>query len=109
MRFLLNMNISRGVGKSLAFKGHEYRHLGDIGMAQASDSEVVEEARRNGEVIVTHDLDYGSLLAFSGEATPSVIIFRIRNTNPRNLFAQLISIWREIEEPLHEGAIVVNS
>jgi predicted nuclease of predicted toxin-antitoxin system len=39
-------------------------------------------AKAGGEVIVTHDLDYGHLLAFSGEADQSVIIFRLRNAHP---------------------------
>jgi predicted nuclease of predicted toxin-antitoxin system len=107
MKFLLNMNMPREFGKRLVAEGHEYRHAGDIGMAQASDSEIVEEARRNKEIIVTHDLDYGRLLAFSAELAPSVIIFRLRNTHPDNLFARIMSIWHEIEAPLFEGAIVV--
>lgn len=40
------------------------------------------EAGRNSETILTHDLDYGHLLAFSGETAPSVIIFRLRITHP---------------------------
>ena len=107
MKFLLNMNIPRRIGKQLADEGHIYRHAGDIGMAQASDSEIVEEARRNKEVIVTHDLDYGRLLAFFGRSTPSVIIFRLRNTHPDNLLSRIIGTWHQIENSLSEGAIVV--
>ena len=107
MNFLLNMNIPRSIGKQLSAEGHSYRHAGDIGMAQASDSEIVEEARRNKEVIITPDLDYGRLLAFIDNSKPSVIIFRLRNTNPDNLFSRIMGIWHEIENPLSEGAIVV--
>lgn len=107
MRFLLNMNVPRELGRRLTAEGHDCRHVGDIGMAQASDLAITENARTNGEVILTHDLDYGYLLAFSGEAAPSVVIFRLRNTHPSNLFARLMSTWREIEEPLLEGTIVV--
>lgn len=106
MKFLLNMNVPRELGRRLAARGHECRHVGDIGMAQASDVAIIEEAKANKEVIVTHDLDYGHLLAFSGEPAPSVIIFRLRNTHPDNLFAQMMSTWPEIERPLLEGAIV---
>jgi predicted nuclease of predicted toxin-antitoxin system len=81
--------------------------VGDIGMAQASDVELVEEARRNEEVIVTHDLDYGHLLAFSGQPAPSVTILRLRNVHPDNLFDRISRAWPEIEGPLSEGAIVV--
>ncbi|MBC7265190.1 MAG: DUF5615 family PIN-like protein [Chloroflexi bacterium] len=106
MKFLLNMNVPRELGRRLAARGHECRHVGDIGMAQASDVAIIEEAKANKEVIVTHDLDYGHLLAFSGEPAPSVIIFRLRNTHPDNLFARMMSTWPEIERPLLEGAIV---
>lgn len=107
MRFLLNMNVPRELGRRLTAKGHECRHSGDIGMTQASDVAIMEKARANKEIIVTHDLDYGHLLAFSGEPEPSVIIFRLRNTHSDNLYARIINTWPEIEKPLLEGAIVV--
>lgn len=107
MKFLLNMNVPRELGRRLKIEGHEYRHVGDVGMAQASDKIVMEKARESKEVIVTHDLDYGHLLAFSNTPEPSVIIFRFRNTHPDNLISRIISTWPEIEIPLHEGAIVV--
>lgn len=107
MKFLLNMNTPRELGRRLTAKGHESRHVGDIGMSQASDVEIMEEAKANKEVIITHDLDYGHLLAFSGESEPSVIIFRLRTTHTDNLFVRIISAWSEIENPLIEGAIVV--
>lgn len=107
MKFLLNMNVPRALGRRLAVMGHECRHAGNIGMDQASDVAIIEEAKANHEVIVTHDLDYGHLLAFSGAPYPSVIIFRLRNTHPDNLYARLLNIWHEVERPLQEGAIVI--
>lgn len=106
MKFLLNMNVPRTLGKRLKGEGHEYRHVGDIGMAQAEDSTILEEARASGEIILTHDLEYGRLLAFSSKPSPSVIIFRLRNTHPDNLFVQFINAWSEIEKGLIGGAIV---
>lgn len=43
MRFLLNMNIPRQLGRRLAAQGHECRHVGDIGMAQASDVTIMRK------------------------------------------------------------------
>jgi predicted nuclease of predicted toxin-antitoxin system len=107
MRFLLNMNVPRELGTRLTTEGHEFRHVGDIGMARANDIAIVQKARRNGEVIVTHDLEYGRILYFDAEARCSVVIFRVRNTLTENLFSRLMSSWMEIEKPLAEGAIVV--
>lgn len=106
MKFLLNMNMPRALGRQLATEGHEWRHVRDISMAHASDSMILEEARNCQEIIVTHDLDYGYLLAFSGEISPSVVIFRLRNTHPDNLFTRIKSAWNEIGSPLRAGAIV---
>ncbi|MBC7226654.1 MAG: DUF5615 family PIN-like protein [Thermoflexales bacterium] len=107
MKFLLNMNIPRSLGVLLAVEGHTCRHAGDIGMSQASDEAILQEARAQSEVILTHDLDYGHLLALSGEPSPSVVIFRLRNSHPKNLLIRLMSVWAEIEEPLQKGAIVI--
>jgi predicted nuclease of predicted toxin-antitoxin system len=107
MRFLLNLNVPRELGRRLGALGHQCRHAGDIGLARASDVEIVEEARRRREVIVTHDLDYGDLLAFSGEPGPSVVLLRLHNVHPANLLDRISGAWPEIEGPLSEGAIVV--
>jgi len=107
MKFLLNMNMPRVLGRRLAAAGHAWRHVRDMAMARASDVVILGEASNNQEVIVTHDLDYGHLLAFSGESAPSVIIFRLRKIHPDNLFARITDSWAEIERPLSEGAIVI--
>ena len=107
MKFLLNMNVPRVLAERLRAVGHECRHVGDLGLATATDTAVVEEARRNGEVILTHDLDYGNLLAFSGTASPSVVILRLRNTHPANILERILKAWPEIATPLERGAIVV--
>lgn len=109
MRFLINMNLPRELGRRLEELGHEWRHVGDIGMAEAADDAVVATARESGEVILTHDLDYGNLLAFSGESRPSVITFRLRDVAVDNLIKQLTSAWTQIQEPLNEGSVVTFS
>ncbi len=80
--------------------------LGDIGMSRAKDTEIVTEAKRTGETIITHDLDYGHLLAFSGERAPSVIILRLRDLRTTEIMSRLDAVWREIESALMDGAVV---
>ena len=106
MKLLLNMNVLPQLASRLVAAGHSCRHAREIGLARAADPEIIRAAKASGEVIITHDLDYGHLLAFSGEAGPSVVILRIRNTHPDALFRKLTECWPEIEDPLHRGAIV---
>ncbi len=107
MRFLLNMNIPRSLGRRLEPDGHAWRHAADIGLNEATDEEIIAEARRTDEIVVTHDLDYGRLLAFSAAPRPSVVIFRLRNAHPDNLYSRFSATRTTIEVPLSHGALVV--
>lgn len=106
MNFLLNMNIRREMITPLQERGHVCRHVGDIGMSRAKDVEIVAEAKKTGETILTHDLDYGNLLAFSGESAPSVLILRVRDLRTDEIMSRFDAVWNEIESPLTNGAIV---
>jgi predicted nuclease of predicted toxin-antitoxin system len=106
VKLLLDMNVVPQLAVRLQSVGHVCRHARQFGLGRAADPEIIEAAKVAGETIVTHDLDYGHLLAFSGDAGPSVIIFRTRSTHPDELFRRLTECWAEIEDALQQGAIV---
>ncbi|WP_448593560.1 DUF5615 family PIN-like protein [Thermoflexus hugenholtzii] len=97
----------RSLSKRLQDKGYSCRHVGDIGLSYAEDWQIIEEARRQEEIILTHDLDYGRLLAFTRQSSPSIIIFRTRRSQPDQIFQKLIDILPQVEEYLRRGSIVV--
>ena len=101
------MNLPRELGRKLALLGHDWRHVADIGMARAADADIITSARGAGECVLTHDLDYGQLLAFSGDSAPSVVIYRLRRIDADFMFRRLADAWGEIQEPLKTGAIVI--
>jgi predicted nuclease of predicted toxin-antitoxin system len=107
MNFFLNVNIPSSLGTLLSAEGHSVRCAATIGMHAASDEMIVAAARANNETIVTHDLDYGEILAFSGEQHPSVIIFRIQPMNARSMLDSITANWNKIEKQLIAGAIVI--
>jgi len=55
---------------------------------------------------LTHDLDFGDLLAASGAGLPSVVIFRLRNMRPENVYGYLLKIISQYPENLENGAIL---
>jgi predicted nuclease of predicted toxin-antitoxin system len=107
LNFLLDMNLHRQLGRLLGTQGHGWRHVSDIGLHRAEDSTIMGEARVRREVILTHDLDYGTLLAFSGEKEPSVVIFRQSDIRPAALFQAMMRSWSLIAPALESGAVVV--
>jgi predicted nuclease of predicted toxin-antitoxin system len=76
-------------------------------MARASDAEILAAAKKEEESVLTHDLDYGQLLVFSGDSAPQVVIFRLGRIEGDLLLRRLLETWAAIEEALKGGAIVI--
>lgn len=47
--------------------------------------EIVDKARSEKRVILTHDHDFSQLIALSGAQLPSVITFRLANMRPESV------------------------
>ena len=107
MKFLLDVGISPRLGSLLEAEGHEFRYLPEHFSNKTPDSDILKIALDAGEVIITHDLDFGKLLAFSGNSLPSVILFRVHNINAKIFHELLSQCWEQIQEPLEVGAFVV--
>jgi predicted nuclease of predicted toxin-antitoxin system len=109
MKFLLDQNLSPALVEMLATLGHDTRHVLRIGMHKSPDFDILIEADANNEIILTHDLDFGDLLAMSGKSTPSVIIFRISPINTNIFFELLRNNLPTLKEALEQGTLVIIS
>ncbi len=70
------MNLSPDWVAAFATAGIESVHWSTIGDPRAEDTEIIEYARSNEYIVFTHDLDFGTLLAFTQAKGPSVIQVR---------------------------------
>jgi predicted nuclease of predicted toxin-antitoxin system len=77
-----------------------------VELGQSDDAEILQKARAEGSVLLTHDLDFGDLLAASGESLPSVVTFRLRNMKPDKVIERLTWILSNCERALRHGSIV---
>ena len=76
IRLLLDQGLPRSAVAFLSASGCDAEHVADIGLARASDAEIIEHARATGRVIVTLDADFHRLLAVSRATGPSVVRIR---------------------------------
>ena len=106
MKFLADMGISPKVVTFLADEGHDAVHLHEKGLDRLPDSEILRKARDETRIILTHDLDFGELVAASGERLPSVVIFRLRNMQPTQVNRYLHSVITKYRDSLEGGVIV---
>lgn len=63
-------------------------------------------ALANQFVVLTHDLDFGTLLALTHNTGPSVIQIRAQDVLPESLSSVIIAVIRQCEAALHTGALV---
>ena len=106
MRLLIDMNLSpRWVGL-LTGAGIEAAHWSTLGASNAPDSEIMAFAAAHGYVVLTHDLDFGSILAATHGEKPSVVQIRAADVSPDTIGRQVIIALGQMASELEEGALL---
>jgi predicted nuclease of predicted toxin-antitoxin system len=107
VKLLLDMNLSPSWVPALEALGHEVVHWSSVGDPRAPDREVLAYARAHHQVLLTHDLDFGRLLALTGAQGPSVVQARTQDVLPGGLLKAVGATLEQYEPALSAGALVV--
>lgn len=106
MKLIVDMNLSpRWVGV-LAGAGIEAAHWSTLGAKNAPDAEIMAYASANDYVVLTHDLDFGAILAATHGEKPSVVQIRAEDVSPDAIGKQVIVALRQMASELEEGALL---
>ncbi|MGQ0848904.1 MAG: DUF5615 family PIN-like protein [Actinomycetota bacterium] len=106
MKLLLDMNLSPTWVRFLEENGFEAAHWSTIGEPTATDAVIMGWARDRGFVVITHDLDFSALLAFTEAVGPSVVQVRSQDVLPDTIGADVVRVLRNHRAALNEGAII---
>ena len=82
MKLPIDMNLSPRWVRALEDRGVAAEHWRDVGDPAASDAVIFAHAAANGSVVLTSDLDFGTILAASGGGKPSVVQLRTADLRP---------------------------
>ncbi len=104
---LIDMNLSPEWVATLQRHGWEAVHWSNVGNPRASDKDIMDWAVAHQHIVFTHDLDFGTMLALTHEAGPSVIQVRAENVLPDHLEGPVIAALNQHESDLSSGALVV--
>lgn len=107
LHFLLDESLPPSLAPLIKELGYPARHVVETGHINVDDLEILEFAEHTGEVILTHDTDFGTLLALHKKSKPSVVLFRLEQVNTEILHQLLQNNLSSITETLAEGAIIV--
>lgn len=106
MKLVVDMCLSPDLATSLALTGHDTVHWSSIGDPKALDLTIMEWAKRNDSVILTHDLDFGDLLFASKDHAPSVIILREKDTHVDEVLEPVLRVLAQFKHELRSGSLI---
>jgi predicted nuclease of predicted toxin-antitoxin system len=106
MRFLIDMNLTFRWVQRLREAGHECCHWSEIGSGETPDTEICAYARDHDYMLVTNDLDFPQILAFTAAAKPSVVLLRGAPLVPELRAVALLTAIADCSAELEHGAIL---
>lgn len=106
MNLLLDMNIPPVWAHALQAAGHAAVHWRDVGAMTASDATILAHARLHGLVVLTHDLDFGDILAATSGEAPSVLQLRTGSLSFDAVGIHVLACLASHADALRRGALV---
>lgn len=81
-------------------------HWSAVGLGDAEDRAIMSHAAAECFTVLTHDLDFGAILAATQGMLPSVVQIRAKDVSPSAIGAQVVAALRQTEKELSSGALV---
>jgi predicted nuclease of predicted toxin-antitoxin system len=106
MKLLVDMNLSPRWVEVLTAANIESAHWSRLGAGNAPDAEIMAYARAHNYVVLTHDLDFGAILAATHGDKPSVVQIRSGELNPEAIGHFVITALTQMADELEAGALL---
>ncbi|MBV8962871.1 MAG: DUF5615 family PIN-like protein [Hyphomicrobiales bacterium] len=106
MKLLIDMNLSPRWLKIMAQAGIMAEHWSTLGSVVASDPEIMPFAKEGDYVVLTHDMDFGAILAATHGEKPSVVQIRSENVSPDVIGTMVIKALYQMAAELDKGALL---
>ncbi|MEO8268995.1 MAG: DUF5615 family PIN-like protein [Aureliella sp.] len=107
MKFIVDMNLSPKWVEVLVKAGWQAAHWSTVGAPDAADEVLMQWAADNDSIVLTHDLDFGTMLSATQAAKPSVVQVRTQNVLPADIGDLLVTELKAHEAELLSGALLV--
>lgn len=106
MKLFVDMNLSpRWIG-ALLEAGFQAVHWSQIGPGDAPDRDILAYAAENDFTVLTHDLDFGAILAATRGSRPSAVQIRAGEISPDAASRLVIRALNQMAEELRAGALL---
>jgi len=106
VKFLVDNQLPAKLAKLLAARGHDACHVLDVGLDEASDTEIWKYAAANGRVLITKDEDF-FLRACQSKTSVQVVWVRLGNCRTPSLVAVWETVLPDLIAALQSGQRII--
>jgi predicted nuclease of predicted toxin-antitoxin system len=106
IKIIVDMNLPPRWVPVLKAEGWDAVHWSSVGSAGAPDAEIMRYAKDGGYLVLTHDLDFGAILAATGGDAPSVVQVRAQDVFPDAIGGLVVAAIRQFTEELEKGVLI---
>lgn len=107
LRLVIDVNLSPDWVPVLADAGFEVVHWSQIGDRRAPDREIMDWAIANDHIILSHDLDFSTMLALTHAGKPSLVQLRGSKVLPEQVADLVIQSLQRFQMDLETGALLL--
>jgi predicted nuclease of predicted toxin-antitoxin system len=106
IKIIIDMNLPARWVPVLKAEGWDAVHWFSIGSPGAADAEILRYAQDGGDAVLTHDLDFGAILAATGGNAPSVIQVRTQDVVPESIGPLVCAAVRQFKGEIEKGVLI---
>src|SRR5262249_27023306 len=106
MKFLADQDVYATTIRFLSGLGHDVVTASQLGLAQATDAELLRVAHEQGRIVITRDRDFGGLVFVQGSG-PGLIYLRILPSTQVSVHAELERVLTLYTEQELQASFVV--
>jgi predicted nuclease of predicted toxin-antitoxin system len=106
IKIIVDMNLPPRWVPGLKAEGWDAVHWSSVGSPGAADSEILGYAKDSGYAVLTHDLDFGAILAATGGNAPSVIQVRTQDVFPEAIGLLVCAAVKQFKEEIEKGVLI---
>lgn len=103
---ILDQGLPRRTAVLLAQQGYACVHVGDLGMAAATDDQIIDVALQRDSAVVTLDSDFAAIIARRGTAKPSLVHIRLQHLHVQAATDLLLRVLPQVADDLAVGSVV---
>ena len=106
IKIVVDMNLPPRWVPVLKAEGWDAVHWSTIGSPGAADAEILKYAKDGGYAVLTHDLDFGAILAATGGNAPSVVQVRTQDVFPEAIGPLVCAAVRQFKGEIEKGVLI---